>query len=203
MNSRTGVMRVTGGMLAGRRLHAPQGETTRPTAARAREGLFGWLGSSVDAARVLDLFAGTGALGIEALSRGAAHALFVERDRAALAALRRNLETLQIGAQTAVLATDVVRAASQLVSQGRRFDLVLMDPPYARVLPDLAKRVQLVGLLDREALLVIERRTRGQDASSSAQEIDGLVHVGSRSYGQTAFDCYERASREEEEPEDE
>jgi 16S rRNA (guanine966-N2)-methyltransferase len=120
-------VRVIAGELRGRKLTAPAGRTTRPTSDRVREATFNALVSmgAVDDARVLDGFAGSGALGIEALSRGAAHCTFVERDRTALAALRTNLEALQLGPDRAtVVATDVLATTGA-------FDLALLDPPYA------------------------------------------------------------------------
>ena len=117
-------MRVVAGEFKGRRLQTPRGTRTRPTADRVREALFSMLGD-VSGARVLDLYAGSGALGIEALSRGAESALFVERDRAALAALERNLEAT--GAPGAVRRQDVARF---LARPEGTFDLVFCDPPY-------------------------------------------------------------------------
>ena len=117
-------MRVVAGRLGGRRLRAPRGRDTRPTSDRVREALFSMLGP-LDGARVLDLYAGSGALGIEALSRGAASALFVERDRRALAALRRNLD--DVGVEAEVRNQDALRFIAH--PEGV-FDLVFCDPPY-------------------------------------------------------------------------
>ena len=117
-------MRVIAGDFKGRRLHTARGTRTRPTADRVREALFSMLGD-VSGAHVLDLFAGSGALGIEALSRGAESALFVERDERALAALRRNLEA--VGADAAVRRQDVMRF---LARPEGTYDLVFCDPPY-------------------------------------------------------------------------
>jgi 16S rRNA (guanine966-N2)-methyltransferase len=121
-------MRVVAGALGGRKLVCPEGEDTRPTSERVREAMFNSLFSldAIDGARVLDLFAGSGALGIEALSRSAKHATFIEQDRAALAALRENVETLMIGSQCTVIAGDGLR---HLESVGE-YDLILLDPPY-------------------------------------------------------------------------
>jgi len=125
-------MRIIGGADRGRRLRAPRGLHTRPTADRMRVTLFDILGPSVAGARVLDLFAGTGAVGIEALSRGAARAVFVERDPAALRALRGNLATLGLGRQAArVVAGDVLAALPSLAASEAPVDLVFVDPPYA------------------------------------------------------------------------
>ncbi|TMA33838.1 MAG: 16S rRNA (guanine(966)-N(2))-methyltransferase RsmD [Deltaproteobacteria bacterium] len=121
-------MRVTGGRLGGRRLVAPP-SGVRPTADRVREALFARL-SDLDGVCVLDLYAGTGALGIEALSRGAEHAVFVERSNASLSALRRNLRTLELDDLARVVRGDVRGALRRLAGEGMRFDLVLADPPY-------------------------------------------------------------------------
>src|SRR5262245_50544114 len=123
-------MRVISGRLGGRRLHAPASQDTRPSSQRVRTALFDRLGSRVVGARVLDLYAGSGALGIEALSRGAAHGIFVEHARGALAALRRNLGELGLGSCSRVLSEDVERAVERLCAEGARFELVLLDPPY-------------------------------------------------------------------------
>lgn len=121
-------MRVVAGELRGRRLVAPSGDATRPTTDKVREAVFNSLASMgvVDGAEVLDLFAGSGAMGIEAISRGAAHCTFVERDRTALAALRSNLATLGVEDRTSVVAAD----ACSWSGRAHWFDLVIADPPY-------------------------------------------------------------------------
>ena len=122
------LMRVVAGSLRGRHVIAPEGESTRPTTDRARQATFNSLDSFgfVDEAKVVDLFAGSGALGIEALSRGAASCAFVERDRKALDAIRQNIATLDLGERTSVISGDVMTAVVAM----RNVDLVLADPPY-------------------------------------------------------------------------
>jgi 16S rRNA (guanine(966)-N(2))-methyltransferase RsmD len=128
-------MRVIGGHDRGRRLRAPRGLATRPTADRVRVTLFDVLGPAVAGARVLDLFAGTGAVGIEALSRGAARVVLVERDPSALRALRANLAALGAPRAAArVMAGDVTRLLPELGAQEGPFDFVFIDPPYATAL---------------------------------------------------------------------
>jgi 16S rRNA (guanine966-N2)-methyltransferase len=122
-------LRIIAGSLRGRRL-APVKGRIRPTAAKVREAIFNILGEAVREARVLDLFAGTGALGIEALSRGAQAAVLVEEHPAALQVLRRNLEALNLGDRASVLPLPVLTALKKLSAQGRHFELVFMDPPY-------------------------------------------------------------------------
>lgn len=121
-------MRVVAGSLRGRAIVAPEGQATRPTTDRVREALFNALASAggIDGTRVLDLFAGSGALGIEALSRGASHCTFVERDRMAVEAIRRNVENLGLGDRTALVVGDVLSRLPALPPA----DLVLADPPY-------------------------------------------------------------------------
>lgn len=127
-------MRIVAGELGGRRLVAPPGPGTRPTADRVREALFGILGS-VHGMAVLDVFAGSGALGIEALSRGASSAVAVERDRAALRAIISNRDALGIGDGLRVVGRDWRAALAAEAVAGNRFDLVLVDPPYD-LIPD-------------------------------------------------------------------
>lgn len=125
-------MRVVSGDLGGRKLVTPDGSDTRPTSDRVREAIFNSLFSldAIEGARVLDAFAGSGALGIEALSRGALHATFVETGRDALAALRENIETLQLGAQGRVVPGDALVHLERTAVEERHYDLVLLDPPY-------------------------------------------------------------------------
>ena len=166
-------MRVVAGEFKGRRLVAPRGRRTRPTADRVREALFSMLGD-VSGARVLDLYAGSGALGIEALSRGAESAVFVERDRAALAALERNLEAT--GAPGEVRRQDVARF---LERQEGTFDLVFCDPPYDGA-PAIAATLAaaLPEILDEDARIVTESDKRNP-------LVLPLPLVVERSYGDT------------------
>ncbi len=142
-------MRVIAGALKGRRLEAPTWEGLRPTSDQLRETLFNILGGRVAGARVLDGYAGTGALGIEALSRGAAAVTFVERDRRAQALIARNLTTCGIREGYAMIRSDFVRALDRLEARadraidrrspdGSRFDIVLLDPPYEQRPPGRA-----------------------------------------------------------------
>ncbi len=180
-------MRVVGGRLGGRSLHAPKGRATRPTPERVREALFSILGS-VEQARVLDLFAGSGALAIEALSRGAAGATLVDSSAAAVAAIRRNLEALG-------LAADVHRRRALPFLQwasgaGRQYDLVFVDPPY-RHASALAEELPqaLVGVLASGARVVVEsdRRTPLQLAPLSVTD--------ERRYGDTMIRIYANGPR--------
>jgi 16S rRNA (guanine966-N2)-methyltransferase len=151
-------MRIVAGRYGGRRLTAPPGRATRPTSDRVREALFGILGP-LDGARVLDLYAGSGALGIEALSRGAASAVFVERDPRAAAVLRANLAALGIEAD--VRRTDALAALRDARARGATYDLVLCDPPY-RLAPGLGRPLgeALAAVLAEGARVVTESDRR-------------------------------------------
>jgi 16S rRNA (guanine966-N2)-methyltransferase len=164
-------MRVVAGIYGGRRLVAPPGSATRPTSDRVREALFSVLGTSVHDARVLDLFAGSGALGIEALSRGAASAVFVDRAAKAIAAIRTNLETLGIEAD--VRRMEARAALRSALSRGEAYDLVFLDPPYRRsaelgrelseALPAvLAAGARVVSESDRRDPLALEFALAGE-----------------------------------------
>jgi 16S rRNA (guanine966-N2)-methyltransferase len=152
-------MRIVAGAWRGRALIAPAGQATRPTADRVRQALFDMLSHApwggrdvVEGARVLDAFAGTGAFGLEALSRGAAHATFMEHDQAALAALRGNLAACRAEDRATVLAVDVLAAPA-----GAACGLVFLDPPYGRdLVPRALDRLRAVGWIVPDALLVVE-----------------------------------------------
>lgn len=153
-------LRVIAGELKGRRLRTHPGLRTRPTAERTREAIFSILGPAVRHSHVLDLFAGTGAFGIESLSRGAASALFIEVDRAACTLLAANLQACGLTAVTRVLRWDAARNLNCLRDHEPRFQLVFMDPPYGRglIAPALAY-LHHAGCLADGAQLVIEHGT--------------------------------------------
>ncbi|WP_437926623.1 16S rRNA (guanine(966)-N(2))-methyltransferase RsmD [Sorangium sp. So ce291] len=181
-------MRVIAGRLGGRRLAAPRGEGTRPTADRVREALFSSLGD-VTGALVCDLYAGTGALGIEALSRGARRAVFVESGRPALATLRENLAALGLDEAARVVPLPVERALELLRDEGP-FDLALLDPPYAALAKAAAAAARLagpLGLLAPAGRLVLEHARR-----DPSPEIAGLTCAALRTYGDTAVSFYTR-----------
>ena len=152
-------MRIIAGSRKGHTIHAPKGAATRPTGDRVREAAFNLIGP-VDGASVLDLYAGSGAMGLEALSRGAARAVFVESDRDACRAIDRNLEKLRLTGAV-VVCEEAARALATEVSAGRLYDLVLVDPPYAAY-ADLQTMLAryLPRLLAEDGLLVVETDAR-------------------------------------------
>lgn len=178
------MLRVIAGTAKGRRLRTPPGRRTRPLGDRAREALFASLAPQLAGAAVLDLWSGSGSLAIEALSRGAAQAVLVERDRAALTALRANLAACGLTEQATVIADDVARFARR--PPGGPFDLVFADPPYATPIDDVwtvLDRLWRAGTLDAAAELVVHRPAR--DAVPTPPVPLALAHV--RTYGDTAL----------------
>lgn len=176
--------RIIAGVAGGRRIAVPEGRTTRPTSDRVREALFASVLSdlgSLAGLRVLDLYAGSGAIGLEALSRGAEHALLVEADRRAAAVIRRNIA--RTGLSGARLVVDRVERVVERGPDGGPYDLVVADPPYAvgeqevtAVLAALRGR----GWLAAGALVVVERSSRGD----TLRWPDGYLEAKSRKYGE-------------------
>jgi 16S rRNA (guanine966-N2)-methyltransferase len=169
--------RVIAGRYGGRRIRAPRGGATRPTSDRVREALFSILGARVEGARVLDLFAGSGALGLEALSRGARQVTFVESGPAALAALRGNVAAL--GADAEVVHAEALRWLRAASQAARQYDLVFLDPPYRRAAALGAEVSELLpAVLAPGALVVAESDRRAP--------IELTIHAtDERRYGDT------------------
>lgn len=205
-------MRVIAGEARGRRLAAPEGRTTRPTSDRVRESLFAILQARTSGSRVLDLYAGSGALGVEALSRGAERATFVERDRRALAVIRKNLDVCGFAERATVLGMDAEAALSALARSGETFDLVFCDPPYrsreaARILPLVPPVLAEGGVLVLEEPARARHDRTGRDeprgdehgeagaapAESGAASSQRLVLTDRRVYGGTALSFFARA----------
>ncbi|WP_255955472.1 16S rRNA (guanine(966)-N(2))-methyltransferase RsmD [Streptomyces odontomachi] len=185
--------RVIGGTAGGRRLAVPPGQGTRPTSDRAREGLFStWeaLLGTLDGARVADLYAGSGAVGLEALSRGAAHALLVESDARAARTLRENVRALGLpGADVRAMKAEAAVAGT---APDEPYDVAFLDPPYA--VPDDDLREILITLRTRDwltadALVTVERSTRGGEFRWP----DGFAATRARRYGEGTF-WYGRAA---------
>lgn len=181
-------MRIVAGTARGRPIEGPKNrQGIRPTADRVRETLFNVLGQYLDGGEVLDLFAGTGALALEALSRGAGAAILVDRDREAAALCRENAASLGFGSQVTVLQTPVAQALASLARAGRAFVLIFVDPPYA-----LEAGVSVLVAVDQGSLLlpggtlVLEH-----DKREAVPEVSGsLVQVDQRSFGDTRVTFY-------------
>jgi len=154
MTSRTGQVRIIGGKWKGRKVRFPALADLRPTPARLRETLFGWLGTRIVNARCLDLCAGSGALGFESLSRGAAHVDFVERDRRASAALRTSIAALD--APAALRCTDARKFLASAIRHAQRWDMIFLDPPFGSGLHDALLMAALTCLRDVDSRLCLE-----------------------------------------------
>ncbi len=176
-------MRVIAGTAKGHRLAAPPGRGTRPTSDRVREALFSSLQPRLRGARVADLYAGSGALGIEALSRGAAAVTFVERDARVQRVLRENLEHTGLGDRADLLVSDVAEVLRD-GPPGAPFDVALLDPPYRTDRQGLLEVLELlVDHLALDALVVVERSTRSPDPEWPPRLRPGRV----RRYGDTSL----------------
>jgi 16S rRNA (guanine966-N2)-methyltransferase len=188
-------MRIIGGEHRGLKLATPKGREVRPILDRVRESLFGILREVVPEARVADLFAGTGVIGLEALSRGAASALFVERDPACLTTIRENLRRAHREADARVLRADAFRCADRLAEAGG-FDLIFLDPPYRllRGERDAARIEALVARLGRPDILA-ERGTLVLRIPSNAAlpaQVAPLTPTDDRRYGGMRIILFQR-----------
>jgi 16S rRNA (guanine966-N2)-methyltransferase len=178
-------MRIVGGRLRGRTLATPRSQAVRPTADRLRESLFNILvhayGDPISGARVLDLFAGTGALGLEALSRGAQFALFVDDGAEARALLRENVTTLGLGGVSKIFRRDATRLGAAHPIEP--FALVFLDPPYGKGLAEQAlDSARAGGWLSRAALVVVEEAVKSGFTAPT-----GFEELGRRAYDDTAL----------------
>ena len=152
-------MRIISGSARGRAIVAPPGEKTRPTQDYVRESLFNIIRWDLEDARVLDLFAGTGALSLEAISRGAAEAVLIDMDRDACQAIKKNMETTRLGDRCRLIPRDYQQAMDQLASEKQKFDVVFIDPPYRMEnTGDMCAQLMDKGLLSDAFLILVEHR---------------------------------------------
>lgn len=180
------MIKVIGGTLRGRKLKTPRGRDTRPVLARIRESLFSVTGN-MDGVAVLDLFAGTGAVGIEALSRGASSAVFVEKAAGACAVIRDNLAVLSLDAE--VLQADIITALLRLEARERRFGFIFADPPYGTGLSQKAlDAVFTSGLFEPPSLMALTVRQDEEIIPAG----DTCVEVFNRRYGDTRLLIFQR-----------
>jgi len=187
-------MRIISGEARGRTLFAPPGDQTRPTSDKIRGSLFNILGMNVPDARVVDLFGGTGALSLEALSRGAAHAVIIESGRQAFDVIRRNAQNVlkdELDSRAKLMKMDYRSAVAQLA--GYSFDLVFLDPPYRMTdaYSDAIERLNAAGTLHDDTIIVAERH---RDASVAYPE--GYEIYDTRNYGETSIDFVRRRLEE-------
>jgi len=185
-------MRIISGTARGAQLFAPKGMDTRPTTDKVKESLFNMLQGEVPGATVLDLFAGSGGLSLEALSRGADRAVLVDQSREAIGCIRRNVEKLRFGDRVQLLNCDWQQAVHRLSQEGTAFDLVFLDPPYR--MNDLSPMCDTLlekGLLMEDALIVWERKSGSDKVLSPAFSL-----LKQRSYGEIEI-CFYRYAKED------
>ncbi|MCL2350907.1 MAG: 16S rRNA (guanine(966)-N(2))-methyltransferase RsmD [Firmicutes bacterium] len=176
-------MRVIAGEARGRRLLSPAGLEVRPTADRFRETLFDIIGPDIIGRAFLDLFAGSGAVGIEALSRGAEFAAFADNSPAAAKVIEKNIALVKYQSKSLVLEADCLEALRVLAEGGRSFDFIFMDPPYHKNLcPACLKRVWDLGLLREDGLIVVEKAP-----DEELPDAEGFVKARVKGYRATEF----------------
>lgn len=184
-------MRVIGGTAKGRRLLVPKGRAVRPTAARIKESLFDILPRDFSGMKVLDLFAGTGNVSIEALSRGAASALLVDTAARSARTMRENLARLGFGRCATVWITPVARALRSLARRGDAFDLIFLDPPYEQGLMGPSLKLIAQGHLLRPSGIVVGEHSAREPVQS---RYDRLVQYDQRRYGETLLTFFADAT---------
>jgi len=178
-------MRIIAGIFGGRRLHPPRGSAIRPTADRVREAVFSIIGPAVAGAEVLDLFAGTGAMGLEALSRGASRATFVDQSCHAVRLIRLNLELCRVSDQARVIHGSVNQVIRRLAGQQETFDLIFIDPPYGRDF--IQQCLALLGQVVRPGTLVVAEHGSRKPLPLQVEEWSQTVE---RHYGDTTVSFY-------------
>ena len=183
-------LQIIGGRFRRQTLITPKGTQVRPSTGQLREALFNICQGTVQGSSFLDLFAGCGAVGLEALSRGAQHATFIEQDSTAVKAIRDNLARLKIASDASVLAGDVFRLVLQLAKQAQQFDLIFADPPYAQINQGLSYSHQLLMIFDKQPILrqggslFIEEAV---EAAPPPQELTHLLLKNQRRYGRSVL----------------
>jgi len=185
-------MRIIAGSARGRAIRSARGRAMRPTAARIREALFNLVGPDIEGCRFLDLCAGSGSVGIEALSRGASRSFFVDNHPTAISLISRNLDDLGISSSAVVIRRDAVDSLGHLARRGEAFDLVFLDPPYDS---DLAARClrsrKWLDIMSPFGKMFVEHRS-----GAAWPHLPGWKVVDSRKYGDTALTVFQGESQE-------
>ncbi|WP_304438237.1 16S rRNA (guanine(966)-N(2))-methyltransferase RsmD [Halolactibacillus sp. JCM 19043] len=183
-------MRVIAGEHKGRRLQAVPGKETRPTSDKVKESLFNRIGPFFEGGQALDLFAGSGNLGIESLSRGMDHVVFVDQQKQAIETIHKNLDTLRLVSKAEVYRNDAFRALKALSKREVQFDYIFLDPPYQKgFYQKLLKQMAELNLTHEQTLLVLEHDTH----LTLPDEINGFIQERSEKYGGiTAITLYKR-----------
>lgn len=180
-------MRVIAGRAKGKRINVPKGVKIRPTTDRVKEAVFSIIGDRIEQARVLDLYAGSGSLGIEALSRGAAEAIFVDSQPAANKAIQRNLDETGFASRARVMRSRAKESVYRLASQGREFDLIFLDPPYRISIFELKAVLEKLveqKVLASKGIIVLEHLAK------IVPKTDTLRKISTRRYGDSAISFF-------------
>lgn len=180
-------MRIIAGTVRGTRLKMVPGTHVRPTADRVKESLFQVIGPRFDGDDILDLFAGTGALGLEALSRGAKQAILVDQSKSSLETIRANVEATKMTDRVEIIRRDARAAIRMVKKRGLQFDIIFLDPPYLEnLLHPVMKLIVKEELLREDGILVAEYPSREQ----MSEKVEGLVETRRLDYGDTAISLY-------------
>ncbi|MBG9784212.1 16S rRNA (guanine(966)-N(2))-methyltransferase RsmD [Shouchella lehensis] len=185
-------MRVISGQQGGLRLKPVPGKQTRPTTDKVKESIFNMIGPYFDGGQALDLFAGSGALGIEALSRGMDRCVFIEAQHPAIQTIRQNLSHTNLNERASVFKNDSLRGLQALISKGETFQLLLIDPPYAKAelyIKEALAKIDASGVLEEGGLIVCETASSSELASFPTLQI-----IRTEQYGETKITIYERVN---------
>lgn len=175
-------MRIISGKAKGKKLYSPKGKGIRPTADRVKESIFNILGGQLEGIRVLDLFSGTGSLGLEAISRGAQHVVFVEKSRSALNALKKNISLCGFDSHSIVLAMSVPHGLAFMGQKGESFQVIFADPPYGRGwVEKTISEILAHGILSQDGMIVMEHAPY----ESLSRNHGKLVTLKQKTYGDT------------------
>ena len=184
-------MRIIAGEMRSRRLKAPEGMDTRPTADKVKDALFSILLRHVPGARVLDLYAGSGALSLEAISRGAASAVLADCSQKACKIIAENIESLGCQDRARLLRQGDSAALALLKKEGAQFDLIFLDPPYRMNMSDVCARLEKEGILSEDGIIIVEH-----DKENAPTPPDTLTLVDRREYGITGLSFFKRTGEE-------
>lgn len=180
-------VRIVGGSVRGRKLVGPAGHRFRPTTGRVKEFIFNYLGESVVGSSILDLFSGTGSLGIEALSRGASKVVFTELAPSNVNMIKKNLRLCDFTEDAKILKGDVFRLMRKMSTEDERFDIILADPPFKGSLRErIVKGVDQSGILESDGVLIVEHESHDSDASRC-----GIHLIKQRRFGQCVVSIYQ------------
>ena len=180
-------MRVISGKVRGLKLNTPKNQDVRPTTDRVKENLFNMINSYIMDSNILDLFAGTGSLGIECLSRGAKNCVFIDISKESIAIVKSNIKKARVENESLVLNLDFKDAVSRLQSQKNKFDVIFMDPPYYKeMFVDALEKIDNANLLDEEGIIVVEHDTK----DILPDKVNRLEKTKDKKYGNTTLTFY-------------